>query len=245
MQLQNRTVLITGGTSGIGLSIVKKLASTSKAIIVIARDPLKLEQLRNTTPHIFTYNCNLANRVELEATISSIVEQHPDISVVINNAGIQNTPTFIDKNFAPNNIENEIATNLSAPIQICAYILATLLNLNTTAIIVNVTSGLGIYPKKNSAVYCATKAGLRNFTRSLRYQLEDTQITVIEAILPLVDTAMTAGRGAGKISADHAAAEIINGIEQGKTEIYVGKTRWIPWLSRINPSLMAAIMKAG
>lgn len=245
MKLHNRTVLITGGTSGIGLSIVKKLAPNSKAIAVIARNTSKLEDLRNTTPHLFTYCCNLANKTELKATINHIVEQHPDISVVINNAGTQNTPTFLDEDFDPNDIEHEIATNLSAPIQICAHTLATLLNLDTTAIIVNVTSGLGIYPKKNSAVYCATKAGLRNFTQSLRYQLENTHISVIDAILPLVDTPMTEGRGTGKISADQAATEIINGIELGKTEIYVGKTRWMPWLSRISPSLMAAIMKAG
>lgn len=245
MNIRNRVLLITGGTSGIGYALVKKLASITKAIIVIARDAEKLNQLNNTHPHIYTYSCDIANKVDLESVLNHITEQHPDISIVINNAGIQNTPTFLDEDFNPNSIDYEIATNLVAPIQICAHMIGLLAKRSTNSAIINVTSGLGFYPKKNAAVYCATKAGLRNFTQSLRYQLENTSINVIDAILPLVDTPMTQGRGKGKISTETAAIEIISGIEKEKDEIYVGKTRWIPLLSRLSPSLTASILKAG
>lgn len=245
MKLQDRTILITGGTSGIGYSLVKKLADHNKNIIVIARNPIHLEKLKKELPKVHTYKCSLSNKIDLEKTFSEIITNHPDISVVINNAGIQETPTFLDKNFNFDSIENEISVNLVAPIRICALMLGPLLNLKVPAAIVNITSGLGLYPKKNSAVYCATKAGLRNFTKSFRYQLEDTSIKVFEAIMPLVDTPMTHGRGKGKISPESAADAIIKGIENDDEEIFVGKAKLIPLMSRISPSLMAAIMRAG
>lgn len=245
MKLRDRTVLITGGTSGIGYALVKHLASRNKNIIVIARNPVHLEKIRSEIPNVYTYRCSLGNKIDLEETFSEITSKHPDISVVVNNAGIQETPTFLDKDFNFDSIENEINVNLTAPIRICALMLGPLLNLKAPAAIVNVTSGLGFYPKKNSAVYCATKAGLRNFTQSFRYQLEDTPIKVFEAIMPMVDTPMTHGRGRGKISPDTAAEAIINGIEDDDEEIYVGKAKLIPLVSRISPRLMAAIMKTG
>lgn len=245
MKLQDRTLLITGGTSGIGYALVKSLATKNTNIIVIARNPIHLEKIKNEIPNIHTYKCSLANQIELEKTFTEIINNHPDISVVINNAGIQETPTFLDKDFNFDSIENEIRINLTSPIKICALMLGPLLNLKAPAAIVNITSGLGLYPKKNSAVYCATKAGLRNFTKSFRYQLEETPIKVFEAIMPLVDTPMTHGRGKGKISPESAADAIIKGIESDDEEIYVGKAKLIPLVSRISPRLMAAIMKAG
>lgn len=245
MKLQNRTLLITGGTSGIGYALVKQLTRNNQAVIVIASNAERLEKLREDFTNVHTYCCSLENKISLVDTLAEITNAHPQISVVINNAGIQVTPTFLDNNFNFDSIENEISVNLMAPIRICALMLGPLLNLKTPAAIVNITSGLGLYPKKNSAVYCATKAGLRNFTQSFRYQLEGTPIKVFEAIMPLVDTPMSHGRGKGKISPDSAANAIIKGIESDDEEIYVGKAKLIPLVTRISPSLMAAIMKAG
>jgi short-subunit dehydrogenase involved in D-alanine esterification of teichoic acids len=244
MKLQDRTILITGGTSGIGKALVKHLAPHNKMIVVIARNPIKMEKLSEEFPNVKTYRCSLSNKLEVESTLSEITDNHPEISVVMNNAGIQVTPTFLDSDFSFDTIDNEIIINLAAPIWICALMLGPLLNLKEPAAFMNVTSGLGLYPKKSSAVYCATKAGLHNFTKSFRYQLEDTLIKVHEAIMPMVDTPMTKGRGNGKISVDDAAVAIIKGIESGYSEIYVGKAKLIPLMSRISPTLMAAIMKA-
>ncbi len=245
MKLQNRKILITGGTSGIGKALVKQLAPRNNTIVVLARNPVKLEKMEEDFPNVRTYRCSLSNKMEVENTLSEIVNNHPEISVVINNAGIQVTSTFLDSDFSFDAIDNEISINLTAPIWICALMLGPLLNLKAPAAFINVTSGLGLYPKKSSAVYCATKAGLRNFTKSFRYQLEDTLIKVHEAIMPLVDTPMTQGRGNGKMSAEDAAGAIINGIESDDDEIYIGKAKLIPLMSRISPTLMAAIMKAG
>lgn len=245
MKLQDRKILITGGTSGIGYALVKQLTQANNAIVVIASNMQKLKKLRADLTNVHTYCCALEHTTSLLKIIAEITSAHPQISVVINNAGIQATHTFLDGDFNFDSIENEIAVNLIAPIKICAMMLKPMLNLKEAAAIVNITSGLGLYPKKNSAVYCATKAGLHNFTQSFRYQLEKTPIQVFEAIMPLVDTPMSHGRGKGKISPDSAARAIIKGIESDTKEIYIGKAKLIPLVSRISPSLMAAIMKSG
>lgn len=245
MKLQDRTLLITGGTSGIGYALVRQLAPVNRSIIVIASNAEKLRRLGEEFSNVRTYCCSLEDASALQRTVSEIIHAHPDMSVVINNAGIQVTPKLLDDDFDYDSIEKEISINLAAPIKICALVVHPLLNLKKPAAIVNVTSGLAIYPKIQSAVYCATKAGLRNFTRSFRYQLEQTQINVIEAILPLVDTPMTYGRGNGKMSPERAARAIICGVENNRAEIYVGKAKLIPLVARISPRLMAAILKSG
>ncbi|WP_341936832.1 SDR family NAD(P)-dependent oxidoreductase [Marinimicrobium sp. C2-29] len=243
MQLKERTILITGGTSGIGKEMVAQLAPVNKTIIVIATNPVKLDELKRNYRNVVTYQCSIDRKTEVEETIGDILERYKDLAVVVNNAGIQMTPMLHEKEFSFDSIETEVAINLTAQIWISALTLGHFLDLEGPAAYINVTSGLGLYPKKYSTVYCATKAGLLSFTRSFRYQLETTSIKAHAAILPLVETPMTEGRGKGKISARRAVSEIIKGVEKGKDDIYVGKTKWMPTLSRISPTLMATIMK--
>lgn len=254
MQLQDRAILITGGTSGIGLALVKQLAPRNKQIVVIARNKQKLDALSRSYSNLAAYPCALDNPGELLENISRIRKTHPDISIVINNAAVQfnqgltgkKNPDNTDEWNEKNNLDEialEIATNLTAPITICALMVESLCALSEPTALVNIGSGLALFPKRDSAVYCATKAGLHNFSKSLGYQLEHTSIKVIDALLPLVDTPMTQGRTKQKLTAVDAATQIIDGIEQGKNRIYVGKTRWMPLIARISPSLMARIMK--
>jgi short-subunit dehydrogenase involved in D-alanine esterification of teichoic acids len=107
--------------------------------------------------------------------------------------------------------------------------------------VVNVTSGLALAPKMTGAVYSATKAGLRTFTKALRYQMEAVwrdggpDVRAVEAMLPLVDTPMTAGRGRRKISGSAAAREILRGLDRERDEIYVGAARALRLLHRLLP----------
>ena len=114
------------------------------------------------------------------------------------------------------------------------------------ASIVNVTTGLALAPKRSSPVYCASKAALRSFTRSLRYQMERTapQVRVQEVLPPLVETRMTAGRGAGKLKPAAVAARLVDTIESGVDECYVGKSRLLKVLMRLAPSLAYRVLKA-
>ena len=110
-------------------------------------------------------------------------------------------------------MEAEVAINLMAPALLAHAVLPALRRHGKQAAIINISSGLAYLPKEQSALYCATKAGLSNFTQSLRYQLEQEGVLVSEVILPLVDTPMTKGRGMGKITAATAAQAILAGIE--------------------------------
>lgn len=242
MQLYDKTILITGGTSGIGEALVRQLASRNRAILILARNADKLARLTESLGNVHGWPCQLEDSTALAATVAEILSQYPDLSVVINNAGVQATPRLTDSDFRFDGIAEEININLTAPIQLCALTLPSLLARGEAAAYINLSSGLALAPKANAAVYCATKAGLLNFSRGLRLQLAETTIKVHAVLLPLVDTPMTDGRGSNKLSADEAATQIIEGVEQGEADIYVGKARWLPWLARLSPRLLSRVL---
>ncbi len=93
-------------------------------------------------------------------------------------------------------------------------------------------------------MYSATKAGLHLFTQALRVQLRGSSVRVVEAVVPLVDTPMTQGRGTGKMSAAQAARHIIAGIRSGQPDIWVGKARALPVLQRWAPGLLQQLMQS-
>jgi uncharacterized oxidoreductase len=242
MDANNQTILITGGTSGIGLALVNQL-SKNNCILVLARSHKKMETLFGSISNIHCYCCDLSSQTAVTQALQCIIKNHPNISIVINNAGIQYTPLFTADDFTLESINEELQVNLHAPLIISAMLIKHWRQHNQQSAIVNISSALAIFPKTSAAVYCATKAALHNFSRALSYQLENTCTHVQEAILPLVDTAMTKGRAGKKISAQMAAAEIIAGICKNKKIIYVGKTKWLPLLMRINPSFVANMFK--
>jgi uncharacterized oxidoreductase len=139
-----------------------------------------------------------------------------------------------------------MAVNFSSPIQLTVALVPLLLE-QPEAMIVNITSGLALAPKQSSPVYCAAKAGLRSFTKALRYQAKARaqHVRIVEALPPLVDTDMTRGRGRGKISPDACAAEIIAGMEAGREAIYVGKAKLLRAIHGLSPSAADRLMRDG
>ncbi len=110
------------------------------------------------------------------------------------------------------------------------------------ATIVNVTSGLAIAPRAGGSIYCATKAGLRSYTQAIRHLLKDSNVRVIEALPPVVETNMTAGRAGKKMSAHDCAAEIVRGIRTGKSEVNAGMVKLLQLVYSISPALARQIM---
>jgi short-subunit dehydrogenase involved in D-alanine esterification of teichoic acids len=236
------TIVLTGGTSGIGEALLEQLCAAGHTVVVLARNEDKLASLARQHRGLVTRVCDLSRRESIESVMPALLEEHPDISVLINNAGMQVEGKITDPDFSLDNVATETATNFMAPIWLI-YSMLDHLRRQQTAAIVNVSSGLAIYPKTGSAVYSATKAALHSFTQSLRYQLEDTGVHVFEAIVPMVDTPMTAGRGSGKISAQECAKQMIAGIHANRDEIYIGKARLLPLLSRLAPGTAKRILK--
>ena len=131
--------------------------------------------------------------------------------------------------------------NLSAPVRLTAGLLKRLKR-RPEAAIVNVTSGLALAPSAAGAVYCATKAGLRSFTCSLRGQLKELPIHVIEALPPMVDTQMTSAYDISKMTPEHCAGEILSAIKSNREEVFVGQVRLLRFVKSISPALARRIM---
>ncbi|MEM1408243.1 MAG: SDR family NAD(P)-dependent oxidoreductase [Bacteroidota bacterium] len=240
MNVSYNKVLITGGSSGIGLALAKKLKSLNNYVVITGRDRVKLEKMADQYK-LDTYQCDLADNKGQQSLIKAVYDQHPDINVIINNAGMQYNYDFINS-VSFKKIEYEVEVNFNAVAKLSSAFLPMLLG-NKEAAIVNVSSGLALSPKKSAPVYCATKAGVHIFTKALRYQMEGTNVKVFEVLPPLVDTPMTAGKGKDKISPEAVAEEFVQGFEKNKFEINIGKVKLLKMIHRISPVIADNILK--
>jgi uncharacterized oxidoreductase len=239
--MKDKTILITGGTSGIGYEIVKSLYKDNK-LIVVAKDKKKLDKLLDDFDNISIYQADLSIMEDISNVSNKILNDFEFIDVLINNAAIQYTPMLFDADFEYEMIEKEISVNFTA---VCSltYLFLPLLLKSKDGIILNVNSGLALAPKTTSAVYCATKGAVNIFTQSLRNQLEYTNVSVLQVFLELVDTDMTKGRGKNKMEPKEAAKQIIYGIENKIEDHDIGKVKLLRLLLRGIPSIAKSIMK--
>ena len=238
MKTTNNIVLITGGSSGIGFALARKFLSENNSVIITGRNKDKLAKIQAEFPGIKTETADMTNPFMLE----QLAKKHIGVNILINNAGIQYNYDFADQNNSPDLIETELRTNLMGPLFLIKLFLPQLLTKETAAII-NVSSGLGLVPKQSAPVYCGTKAGLHLFTKSLRWQLESTNINVFEIIPSLVDTAMTKGRGSGKISPERLVDEFWKNFKRDNYEIRIEKVKLLSAINRFSPGLAERIVR--
>lgn len=243
MKLKNKTIIITGGTSGIGLELVKNLAPENQ-IIVISRKGTLPDSLMVSENPVELHHINLANKSEIESVMNTIQQTHACVDVLINNAAMQSTPEFLSDDFNFDAIQTEIDVNFSS---IChlTYLSLPLLLKAEKGTILNINSGLAIAPKRESAIYCATKSALDTLSKSLDYQLEMTTVDVQQVFLPLVQTGMTEGRGSGKLKPDYVAEKIVRGLETGTKVNDIGKLKLLRAINALAPAVAKRIMKAG
>ena len=234
--------LVTGATSGVGYALVQQLAEAGVKVLALGRNSNCLAELTARYPQVVGITADLADLDSLPSLISTLLREHPDLAGLINNAGIQYDLRVDAADYGGANIRQEIEVNLLAPLLLSHGLLAHFQR-QPAAFIVNVSSGLAHVPKRTAAVYSASKAGLHLFSQALRVQLHGSSVRVIEAVLPLVDTPMTSGRGSGKVSAAQAARGLIDGLLAGQQDIWVGKARLLPILQRQAPGLLARIMQ--
>ncbi|MBU3028867.1 SDR family NAD(P)-dependent oxidoreductase [Paracoccus marinaquae] len=232
-------ILLTGGTSGIGAAMTDRLLAAGHHVITLARHATRL----SPRPGLEMIDIDLSDSAEVRRVAAEIAARHADLSVLINNAGLQYPAALTEPDFDSAAMEAEVAVNLLAPALLVHGLLDRLRANAPGSAVVNIGSGLACFPKRRTALYCATKAGLHSFSQSLRYQLGAERVAVIEAILPLVDTPMTRGRGRGKITPDEAAAAIIAAIRTGRPEIWIGKARLLPVMSRLVPAIPRRLLR--
>lgn len=243
MELRNRHIVLTGGTSGIGFELAHLLACENR-LTVIGRWSERAARLCDELPEIAFVDADLADPGLLANPALQALAAGP-IDGLINCAAIQLTPWLTSADFEPQSIRREIAVNLTAPCELCALFLPALLRAGPDPFILNVNSGLALIPKPDSAVYCASKAALDAFSRALRMQLETTPVSVFQAFLPLVDTPMTRERSGRKLDPLSAAIGILDGIEREKETHDIGKVALLRLLTRLSPRLAQGIMRRG
>jgi uncharacterized oxidoreductase len=187
MRREGRTVLITGGATGIGFALAKRFWSVGSKVLVCGRREERLAAAERELSGIVTIRCDLASEVERSRLVARVISEFPEVDVVVNNAGIQNRPPPLMEEQDWTSYEREISTNLSAPIHLSMLFVQHLAR-KPEAALINVTSGLAFSPLSFMPTYCATKAALHSFTLSLRHQLRNTGVSVVEVIPPKVQT---------------------------------------------------------
>ena len=185
MKLTGNTILITGGGSGIGRGLAEGFHKLGNQVIIAGRRQDVLDQTTSANPGMKSVVLNIEDPASIAATVQKLTTEFPALNAVLNNAGIMR-PEAVQTG-AVADAESIVTTNLLGPIRLTAALMPHLLE-QPAAAILNVSSGLGFVPLAFTPTYCATKAAIHSYTQSLRDQLKDTAIKVIEIIPPWVAT---------------------------------------------------------
>ena len=245
MELENSTILITGGSAGIGLEFAKQLLQVGANIIITGRDIDKLNAAKKKYPAIHIIQSDINDVVDIEALYRQIVEQHPGVNIIINNAGIMRSVELEDENVTLDNVTDEIDTNFSGTIRMIHRFLPHLMA-KTSSAIVNVTSGLAYIPFITSPVYCGTKAGIHVYSEALRVQLKKTSVKVFEVAPPKTDkpmqTAIVETNDKGVMKIEKVVSIAIKGMLNDTFEINPGLANVMKWMSRIAPRFFTKLI---
>ena len=240
MDVQGKTVLLTGGSAGIGRELARQLKAKGAHVVITGRNAERLAAMRDEG--FEAISADLSNAAGVDALIAAWGERELDI--LINNAG-----QLVDHDFRaekgrgapdPDAADDCIYANLNAPIRLTVAFMDRL-QARAEAVIVNVTSGLAIAPAARTPVYCATKSALRFYSLGLREQLKDTGVKVIEALPPVVDTQMNDGNPMKKMPAEECARQILVAIERDRDEANIGMTKALRVAEAISPALAKSV----
>lgn len=205
MKLSGNTILITGGTSGIGRGLAISLSDHGNKVIICGRRQERLEEIKKANPEITTIKCDLTEAGQREYLIKEVIEKFPDFNTLINNAGIQ-LVFNLTKSVDVSRLREEVETNFIAPVHLTSLAIEHLQK-QSEPVIVNISSGLAYTPLAFMPVYCATKAAVHSWSLSLRKQLEETGVMVYEIAPPSVDTELGHQRREDK-SASHGGMPV-------------------------------------
>lgn len=228
MNLSNNKILITGGASGIGLGLTERFIQENNTVIICGRRESVLNEVKAKFPSVITKVCDLSLEEERIALFKWIEENHPDLNVLINNAGIQKWVSITDSDFYES-MKSEVTTNIEAPL----HLTSLFIQLKSLTTVMNVTSGLAFSPFAKVPVYSATKAFFRSFTLSLRHLLKSKNIEVIEIIPPALNTDL-GGAGLHDMhpSVSDFIVSIFEQLKEGKSELTFGTSE-----TRLNASV--------
>jgi uncharacterized oxidoreductase len=239
MKLTGRTILITGGSAGIGLAFALKFLELGNEVIVTGRRQAVLNQVKAKYPKLHTIQSDVADPAQIAALAARVKSDFPKLDVLMNNAGI-----MLYKNLkAPaadlTGLMAEMNVNVGGVIGTTSVLIDVLTRNKGT--VINVSSGLAFVPLPAAPIYSATKAAIHSYTQSLRFQLEETGVEVIELMPPAVKTDMTtelAEGGGTVISTDELVKQSFALLKTGTLEIRPGQSKQLAFLRRLAPNFI-------
>jgi uncharacterized oxidoreductase len=239
MKLTGRTILITGGSAGIGLAFALKFLDLGNQVIVTGRRQAVLDEVKAKHPKLHIIKSDVANQAQIIALAARVKTDFPRLDVLMNNAGI-----LVYKNLktpATNlaDLMTEMNVNVGGVIGMTSAFIDILTANKGT--VINVSSGLAFVPLPPAPIYSATKAAIHSYTQSLRFQLEETGVEVIEIMPPAVKTDMTAELvegGATVITTDELVKQSFASLKGGALEIRPGQSKQLALMRRIAPDFI-------
>ena len=240
MKLTSRTILITGGSAGIGLAFALKFLELGNTVIVTGRRQAVLDEVKAKYPKLHTLQGDVADPVQIAALAARVKADFPKLDVLMNNAGI-----MLHKNLKVpaadlDGLMDEVNINVGGVIRTTSAFIDILAANKGT--VINVSSALAFVALPSAPIYCATKAAIHSYTQSLRFQLEETGVEVIELMPPAVKTAMTAelseGEGVTLITTDELIKQSFAGFKAGKLEIRPGQSNQLAFMRRLAPNFI-------
>jgi len=240
MKLTGRTILITGGSAGIGLAFAFKFLELGNEVIVTGRRQAVLDQVKAKHPKLHTIRSDVADPAQIAALAARVKPNFPKLDVLMNNAGIM------------------LYKNLKAPAADLAGLMAEM-NVNVGGVItttsafidilrankgtvINTSSALAFVPLPSAPIYSATKAAIHSYTQSLRFQLEETGVEVIELMPPVVKTDLAAeladGGSVTVITTDELVKQSFAALKAGAVEIRPGQSKQLAFMRRFAPDFI-------
>lgn len=243
MNLSENTILITGGTSGIGFEMAKEFMKRNNKVIVTGRNEKKLQKVQDELKGVVAIKSDVSNPNDIQDLYQKVKKDFPVLNILINNAGIMSTINLQDHKLSANELTREIDINVKGIIWLNDAFLPLLME-NENSAIINVSSGLAFVPLPISPVYCATKAALHSYTISLREQLRNTNIKVFELAPPATETELLADfnkedmKGISSMSVQAMVANFLQGFSKNRLEICPGQASQLKFMGRFFPKFI-------
>lgn len=237
MDMTANTILITGGTSGIGRALAEQFHRRGNQVIIAGRRQPLLDEITEAHPSMRGIRVDIEDGKSLETFAANVAAEFPDLNILINNAGISRMEELTGRaaDFATS--RDIVQTNILGTLHLTAALLPVLLN-QPKAAITTTSSGLAFVPRYNFPTYCATKAFLHSWTQSLRVQLRETKIEVLELIPPYVQTELAGpdqARDPDAMPLDAYISEVMERLENRdhrNGEILVERVKQLRWAER-------------
>lgn len=242
MKMTERTVLITGGTSGIGMEMARRLIAQGNTVIATGRDIDRLKLAQQAVRGLHAFQSDVSDPASIESLYKTVADQFPALNTLVNNAGTMRN-IKLDRAHRLSELTAEVDGNLKGPMWMVQAFLPLLLK-QEKSLIVNVSSGLAFIPFPAAPIYSASKAALHAYTQCLRAQLSDSCVTVVELAPPGTETPLFRGEFAEEMKGERGMSvsvlvkRAIAGIEAGKLEIRPGVSNVLKIASRVAPHLM-------